>query len=161
MMKAWALVACALTLCAPAAAAQPATAADLTRAEALVREGRAAEAYELLLPKEAESAGDADFDYWLGISALEAGKPDKASIALERVLIVNPDFVGARLDLARAYFALGDYERARVEFKTVLEQDPPPAARETVERYLTEADLLARAKQRRWTAYLDATLGYD
>src|SRR5688572_10608072 len=165
MRNACALVACALTLsqCLPISEspAEPPAASDLSRAETLVREGRAAEAYSLLLAREAEAAGDPDFDYWLGVAALESGKPDKASIALERVLLVRPDFVGARLDLARAYFALGDYERATLEFKTVLEQDPPPAARETIERYLRETDFLARSKQRRWTAYLEAAMGYD
>ena len=161
MIKAWAIAVCTLTLCLPAYAAEPSAAIDLSQAETMVREGRAAEAYALLLAREAEAAGDPDFDYWLGVAALESGKPDKASIALERVLLVRPDFVGARLDLARAYFALGDYERATLEFKTVLEQDPPPAARETVERYLRETDYLVRSKQRRWTAYLEAAVGYD
>ena len=152
MMKAWALVVCALMFCVPASAAEQATPADLTQAEALVREGRAAAAYALLQPKEADSAGDPDFDYWLGISALESGRPDKASIALERVLIVNPDFAAARLDLARAYFALNDYERARLEFKTVLEQDPPESARETIQRYMAEMDTRA---SRDWARVAD------
>ena len=161
MMKAWALVVCALMFCVPASAAAQATPADLTQAEALVRDGRAAEAYALLQPKEADSAGDPDFDYWLGISALESGRPDKASIALERVLIVNPDFAAARLDLARAYFALNDYERARLEFKTVLEQDPPESARETIQRYMAEMDTRANLRRPRITGYLEGTIGYD
>ncbi len=148
---------CAFSLSAYGAEPPP----DLAKAEALVREGRPAEAYDLLQAREAEMAGDAEFDYWLGIAALEAGKPDKATLALERALIVNPDFVGARLDLGRAYFALGDYPRARLEFKTVLEQDPPAGARESIQRYMAEMDTRAKLRQPRITGYLDGTLGYD
>ena len=46
----------------------------------------------------------------------------------ERVLIVDPNHLGARVDLARAYFALGDSARARGEFRIALAQNPPPAA---------------------------------
>ena len=67
MIKAWALAVCALTLTQclslPAYAAEPSAAPDLSRAETMVREGRAAEAYALLLAREAEAAGDPDFDY--------------------------------------------------------------------------------------------------
>jgi len=143
------------------AAAAQTLAPDLARAQSLLREGRGADAYTLLEKHEAQAAGEAEFDYWLGISALEAGKPDKATIALERALIVNPDYVGARLDLARAYFALGDFDRARLEFKTVLEQDPPPAARRTIDRYLAEMEAQRYARLRRWTAYIEAALGHD
>jgi hypothetical protein len=45
------------------------------------------------------------FDYLLGIAALDSGKPDRATIAFERVLAVNPNFAGARLDLAIYVFA--------------------------------------------------------
>ena len=150
-----------LTLWLPAYAAAQSGKPDLARAESLVREGKAAQAYDLLQAFEPQAAGDPDFDYWLGVAALEAGKPDKATIALERTLIVNPDFVGARLDLARAYFALGDLPRARLEFNTVLEQDPPAAARATVERYLAEIDTRTQAKTIQWLAYVDATVGRD
>jgi len=51
-------------------------------------------------------AGNLDYDYLLGIAALDSGQPDKASLALERVLAVTPDYVGAGSILARAYFAL-------------------------------------------------------
>ena len=150
-----------LSLCCPAWAAEPVGAPDLARAEALVREGKAAESFQLLAPFEFEHSGNADFDYWYGVSALESGRPDLATLALERVLTVNPDFVGARLDLARAYFALGDTERARTEFNTVLGQDPPPAARATIDRYLAEMDRRTEVRGLRWSAYLDLTVGRD
>ena len=160
-MKAVALSLFVLALWFPLQAAAQSAGPDLKKAEALLRENRAAEAYELLRRFEADSAGSPEFDYLFGVAALETGRPAEASIALERALIVNPDFVGARLDLARAYFALKDFDRAKVELNTLAAQNPPPAARETIDRYLAEIDTRIRTRQRRLTGYLEATLGYD
>ena len=154
------LLACVLALCAGWASAQT-PAPDLARAQALVREGKAAESYALLAPFEFQYSGNVDFDYWFGVSALEAGHADKATLALERALIVNPDFLAARLDLARAYFALGDRERARTELNLVLAQEPPPAARATIDRYLAEIERSSSAARTRSSAYLDLSVGYD
>jgi len=138
-----------------------AAALDLTRAQALMKDGKAAEAYALLEPQEFDHAGEIDFDYLLGIAALDSGKPDKATIAFERVLAINPDYAGARLDMARAYFALGDLVRAKQEFETVLSQKPPEAARAIVEKYLTAIEEREKAKLSRFTAYLEGTGGHD
>lgn len=134
---------------------------DLTRAQALMKEGKAAEAYALLEPQEFDHAGEIAFDYLLGIAALDSGKPDKATIAFERVLAINPEYAGARLDMARAYFALGDMVRAKQEFETVLSQKPPAAARAVVEKYLSAIEQREKAKLTRLTGYLEGTAGYD
>src|SRR5688572_19780250 len=91
----------------------------LEQAKRLMNEGKAAEAFKLLAPLEPQRAGEIDFDYTLGIAALDSGHPDRATIAFERVLATNPDFVGARVDLGRAYFAMGSDDLARAEFETV------------------------------------------
>lgn len=135
---------------------------DLARARTLIVEGRGAEAWALLEPHEFELAGREDYDYLLGVAAIEAGFPDRGTLALERVLAVNPNHAAARLDMGRAYFALGDYERARVELQELLAHDPPPAARDTIERYLAVIDLRTRrAGALRATGYLEASLGHD
>src|ERR1035437_9210718 len=85
----------------------------LTEAEALIQGAKPIEAYALLDPKDFEYSGNSRFDYLLGISALDSGHPDKATLAFERVLAVDPNFAGARLDMARAYFHLGDLARAK------------------------------------------------
>ena len=93
---------------APAFAQQ----SEIPRAEQLMKQGRAAEAYALLEPLESAQAGNIAFDYLFGTAALDSGHPDRATIAFERVLLVNPNFAGARLDLARAYFAMGSDDDA-------------------------------------------------
>ncbi|NNM80359.1 MAG: hypothetical protein HKM01_07890, partial [Gallionella sp.] len=80
--------------------AQAAREQVLRDAEALMRAGKPAEAYALLEPLEFERSGEVRFDYLLGIAALDSGKPDKATLAFERVLAVNPNYTAARLDMA-------------------------------------------------------------
>ncbi len=135
--------------------------ADVEKARSLMKEGKAREAYALLSRREAEMAGNVEFDYVLGIAALDSGKPDRATLAFERVLAVNPNFAGARLDMARAYFQLGDLARAKTEFQTVLLLNPPPAAKATVENFLKAIDEREKAKPFRSTAYLEAGYGRD
>ena len=134
---------------------------DLEKADALVKEGKAAEAYALLEPFEFEQSGNIRFDYLLGIAALDSGKPDKATIAFERVLAADPNFAGARIDMGRAYFQLGDITRAKTEFESVLTQNPPPAAKATIEKYLAAIEQRQSVKQTKATGYIEASLGHD
>jgi tetratricopeptide (TPR) repeat protein len=133
----------------------------LRDAEALMKAGNPAAAYNLLDPLEFERSGEIRFDYLLGIAALDSGKPDKATLAFERVMAVNPDFAGARLDMARAYYQLGDLSRAKTEFNTVLKQNPPEMARATIQKYLNEIAAYERAKQTHLTGYVEGVYGYD
>ena len=81
---------------------------EISQAQALLKAGKAEEAYALLLPLEFFQAGDPAFDYLLGVSALDSGKFNAATLAFERMLAVNPNHAGARMDMARAYFELND-----------------------------------------------------
>lgn len=145
--------------------AQPAR-PDLARAERLLGTGDANGAWQLLSPHELALAGDEAYDYLLGVAALETGRADLATLILERVLAVNPNHAAARLDMGRAYFALGDFERARTEFDAVMRFDPPVQARATVERYRAAmADRTALigpgAAGLALTGYVEAILGRD
>lgn len=134
---------------------------DLGHAEALLKQGRVEEAWKLLEPHEDALAGREEFDYLLGVAALESGRADRATLILERVLAVNPNHAAARLDMGRAYFALGDYERARIELESVQKFDPPAAARATIQRYLAAIDEKTRARGLRVTGYVETAVGYD
>ena len=134
---------------------------DLARAKALILEGKGAEAWAMLEPYEFRLAGQPDYDYLLGVAAIAAGPPARATLALERVLAVNPNHAAARLDMGRAYFALGEYERARTELKDVLAHDPPPAARDTIERYLAAIKQRTHRGAARVTGYAEVSVGHD
>lgn len=133
----------------------------LRDAEALIKSGKAADAYVLLEPIEFDHSGEVRFDYLIGIAALDSGKADMATFAFERVLAVNPDFAAARLDMARAYYQLGDLQRARAEFATVLKQNPSESARTNIQKYLDAIDEQKEGKHTQATGYIEATVGHD
>lgn len=133
----------------------------LRKADELMRNGKPAEVYALLEPAEEEYSGEVGFDYLLGIGALDSGKPDRATIAFERILVVDPNFAGARLDLARAYFMMGSDDLAEKEFETVLTQSPPPQLVEIIQRFLTGIKERRQAKIQQSTYYLETSAGYD
>jgi outer membrane protein len=135
---------------------------DFPAIEAMIKHGDAAAAYAILDPHEFNYAGDADYDYLLGLAALESGHPDRARAALERLLRANPDLTGARVSLGRAYLELGEKVRARGEFELVLAANPPQATRDLVAGYLRtlEADM-GVPKPTRGAGYVEATAGRD
>ena len=140
-------------------------AADLTapmaEARALLRNGQPLAAYDALMKMEYEGSGDIEFDYLLGVAALEAGKPDKATLALERVLESNPNYAGARIDMGRAFMLLGDAVRAQEEFTAVLELNPPDVVRERVEGFMAEIAQRAAVAKTNWSGFFGITLGRD
>src|SRR5574341_400922 len=99
------------------------------RAKRLLAQQQAKEAYALLAPLEEKRAGDPEFDYLLGIAALDAGEPERAVFALERVLALQPNNALARAEIARAYFIMGERETAKREFQAVREQPIPSEAK--------------------------------
>lgn len=133
----------------------------LIKAESMIIIGNPAAAYALLEPFEFELAGEERFDYLLGIAALDSGMPDKATFALERVLQVNPNSTAARLDMARAYFQLGDFPRAKFEFNIVLQQKPSEAALDNIKKYLEKIHTLETGNNSSITGYIEGTVGSD
>lgn len=134
----------------------------LERAETLLKAGSAEQAYQLLEPHEVQGAGDPVYDSLLGAAALESNRPSKATFVYERILAVTPSYVGIRADMGRAYFALGDYGRARIEFETVLSfQNLPPDLRTTVKQYAKAAEARAQDKRTVATGYAEVGIGRD
>lgn len=133
----------------------------LQKADQLIKDGKPGAAYALLEPLEFEHAGAERFDYLIGIAALDSGKPDKATLALERVLMVNPASLAARLEMGRAYFQLGDMPRAKTEFELVQKLSPSEEGRNISQKYLDEIALHESGKQTYSSAYIEATAGHD
>ena len=81
------------------------------------------------------------YDYLLATAALNAGNPSRATFIYERILAINPEFIGVRADMGRAYYQMGDLARAKLEFESILAlTNIPPDLRTAVETYLCRAD---------------------
>ncbi len=136
--------------------------AAVQEADALIQAGEPEQAYAILAPLEAILAGNYRYDYLLGIAALDTNRPVIASLALERVLLVEPRFAGARMDLGRAYYAIGDLARAQEQFKRVMAYGPPPQVRESAASYLGAIEQkLAAGDRRPMGGYASLRIGHD
>lgn len=122
---------------------------------------RADEIYRFLAPLEERYAGDVDFDYRLGASAFDSGRFSEAIFVLQRAVSTRPRFAGARMELARAYYALGDNESARREFTTLQAQDPPADAARVIAEYLDAIDRRAEVYEPQRGVFVELASGYD
>ena len=128
-------------------------------AQALVKDGKYADAYALMEPYEFEKSGDISYDYLLGVSAVNAGKPDRATLALERVEVASPQYGDVRMWLGIAYFQSGDSVRSKKAFEGLLAQPVLSAqTKSTADQYLAaikqQDDTKALAEKKAKQPYL-------
>jgi tetratricopeptide (TPR) repeat protein len=97
---------------------------SLRQARAMLRAGRAATAERALRALGAKFPGNAHCHWLLGAALLYQEKIQESIVILEPVLAQVPNFVGARVDLARAYRSDGRAVRAREEVRRVLVDMP-------------------------------------
>lgn len=150
-------VALALTPLARAADTDPL----LAQADQLLARGQAQAAFDLLAPLEDERAGNPDYDYLLGLAALETGQGGIAAFAFERCLAVDPKNGPCRVQMARTHLALGENGSARIELETVKASAPPREVDELVSRYLGTVARREAGERRRVAAHVQAGMGYD
>lgn len=119
--------------------------------------GDVAAAYALGQQHLFDLEGDPAFDYEYGLAAIEAGHYSQGVFALERVLLQTPDDQRTRLELARAYFLLEQFDRARSEFETVLNAEPPTSVAENIQRFLN----IIRIQEGRYKSTASLTFDLD
>jgi len=147
-----------------AALTSSAIAADdpvLENARRLLAAGNARQAYTELSAVQDKMSGTPEFDYLLGVAALESGRVEDAIIAFERVLALIPNHAGAQMDLARAYYATGSFDLAEAAFLKLQAANPPPAAQEAIRRYLEALQARKKQLQAGWTGFGELGWGYD
>ncbi len=146
----------------PSVSSKAATYQDVMReAESLHRARRFNDAMNLLAAYENEFGGDPLFDYQLGIAALEAGRPAVAQQALERAVLVRPDFAGAWVDLALAHARMGEAEVAQQIVAHVQSSfDVPVPLREQLRKLQAELGQPPLQRAQRGPALLGERGGY-
>ncbi len=131
---------------------------SLAQAKEHLARGQPNQAYELLRPLQPNRAGEPDFDYLLGVAALESNQPAVALFPLERVMAIQPDYPGARVAFARAYAKLGDVENARREFEAASKEGDIPT--EDAAKFRKDLERTSGSGTR-LRGFLELTLGYD
>lgn len=151
----------ALAALVPLAASTLVCAAPLDDLRRQVEDNQFERAYETAIANRS-MIGDVHFDFLYGIAAINAGHVPEGILALERHLAAVPANDRARLELARGYFLVGEYARARSEFEFVLRYNPPAGVRENIARYLQAMALrestVSRSSSRAWVEF---GTGYD
>lgn len=117
--------------------------------------------YQILSPLEEDYAGDPEFDYMLGISALDSGRPGNAVFALQRLIATKPEFPAARVELARAYFELGDDRAAKREFEAILASSPPEKVQLLATNYLAAIERRSVKYEEVTSRRVTVETGYD
>ncbi len=125
--------------------------------------GRALEAYRIGLQFLPALEGEPIFDLHFGVAAIDSGFASQGAFALERVLMNEPTNDYARLELGRAYFILEEDDRAKAEFESVLNADPPPPEDVTnnIRPYLSAIDSRAAWRETTFIANVELGSGYD
>jgi hypothetical protein len=126
----------------------------------LIEQNKAKEAYELGL-KNQDQLGEPRFDYAFGVSAIDSGRVSLGVLSLERVLLANPGDDLVRLELARGYFNLGEYPRAKDEFNEVLSHKPPPGVVNTINIYLEAIKGKEKKDRINGSVYAEVGGGYN
>lgn len=136
-----------------------AQAAPADEVKALLEQKKAVEAYNLGRTNPNEM-GNPTFDFYYGIAAIDAGHAGEGVLALERYLLSFPENRSARFQLARGYYILGEDQRARDEFQTLL-KDASGDEKIASERYLDAI----KAREGRYSpsgsTFVELGFGYD
>jgi hypothetical protein len=126
----------------------------------LIEQNKAKEAYELGL-KHQNLLGEDRFDYVFGVAAIDSGRVSLGVLSLERVLLSNPGDDLIRLELARGYYNLGEYPRAKDEFNEVLSHKPPPGVVNTINIYLEAIKGKEKKERVHGSVYAEVGAGYN
>ncbi len=134
----------------------------LSQARSHLDQGEAQQAFTLLVPLQPKLAGEVEFDYLLGIAALESERPDEALFALERVLLLQPGHTRARVAMARAYAKLGEATAAGREFDEAGKTgDLTPEEQEAYQLFLDGVKRGVLGARAKWDGFMEFTFGYD
>ncbi len=136
-------------------------AADIHQLQTLIKQKKYPEAYQIASALAATLDGQADFDFLYAMAAIEAGHPDYAIFALERLSYDFPDNGRIKIELARAYFLAGDNKNAKALFQQVLNTSPPANVVQNIHIFLTLIERQDLARKSRLSAAITLTTGWD
>ena len=176
LKRACTLVFILLSMAAPLRAQEetgprPLSDSQINQGRTLVESGNFTEALSILRPLAMDQPGDSpqlDVLFLVGLAALGAAEHpeipkaerkdylNEAIDAFHRILVLRPELVRVRLELARAFYVKGDDRLSRKEFERVLAEDLPPPVVANIRTFLTSI-----RQRRRWSGYFGMALAPD
>lgn len=148
------------------AAAEPVLAQEpsdpiIRQLDDLVKRGQYEEAYAFASANLDQYEGEPEFDFLLGLAAMDSGRPTEAVFALERIAYLYPDQQRVKLELARAFYMSNNLPAARQLFTEVLATDPTPNVQSNIRAFLTEIDAREANLRGNFTWYVNSGVGSD
>ncbi len=132
--------------------------------DSLISQQQFQQAYELADTGLNLCEGEANFDFPYGLAALEAGFPNEAVYALERVAAMEGNSImreRARLELARAYFVTNNLAAAETLFNSVLAASPPENVRQNILAFLQLIESRRDSQQPSFSWAITSAIGSD
>ncbi len=133
----------------------------LEKAEVLIANNQSIRAFSLLNPLAETNAGNPQFDYLLGLSALETGKTSIAIFALERSVAIHPNFGGAHFELGRAYYRAHELHQAKRQFEISQSLQPPRELQQFITVSLKKINAKLYEKPINFETYVTLKGGFD
>lgn len=133
----------------------------VSQAQALLQQGDARRAFEMLDAQEAARAGDPAFDAAMGRAAHAAGQYSRAVLAWERVVAAMPGNADAEWELGRALYAVGDKKGAHAVSERVRRAGIPVDAALSIDQFLVSYDRMAHEGRSTWKGHVELTVGRD
>jgi hypothetical protein len=110
----------------------------------LMQKGDFADARKLLLALEQEKYKPNEVEFLLAMLDMQDKAYGRAIMRFRRILVSEPGVVRVRLELARAFFAKGDFQNAERQFRLARAGKLPEAAIANIDNYLNAIRRLKR-----------------
>ncbi|HTR00417.1 MAG TPA: outer membrane beta-barrel protein [Candidatus Acidoferrum sp.] len=134
---------------------------DVERLNQLVTDNHYQEAYDLSLQLMKAHEGEPEFDFLYGLSALEIGRPNESVFAFERVIAAYPDQMRVKLEMARAFYLLNNYQSSRDLFNEVLATNPTDNVKANIKVFLDLIEQKENNTTGSFSWYVNANAGTD
>jgi hypothetical protein len=136
-------------------------AGNIEEMKSLVDQDKFQKAYELATESLDQFEGDPEFDLYYAIAAIDTGRLSEGIFALDRILLLKPDNSVAKLELARAYFLIGQFEKSKYLFEQVRSLNPPENVSIRIAQFLAMIDQRTTVSDTKFSSFVEVWAGYD
>jgi hypothetical protein len=119
------------------------------------------QAYALANQTVMDFGGEPNFDYLMGLAALETKAYQVAMFAFERAVIAKPKWQQARFQLAKAYFYAENFAAARLELEKVQKEAKAPELIVLIAKFISQVDNAALNKKPQFINVVAFSSGFD